>query len=208
MTHVVTESCIRCKYTDCVDVCPVDCFREGPNFLTIDPDECIDCAVCIPECPVNAILAGGRRARRPAAHDQAQRRVGSQRLAQHHQAQARPCPTPTTGRQDRQVVGTEALSPSGRSAHLPPKRLAPCPTAPPLQASPGAVIATRCTGDRRRSDGTVPDIPARAAGNRLPCRGQSAAPRRPVHRAVPRQADLRHPRGAGVHRAANSSIAC
>jgi ferredoxin len=56
MTHVVTESCIRCKYTDCVDVCPVDCFREGPNFLVIDPDECIDCAVCIPECPVNAIV--------------------------------------------------------------------------------------------------------------------------------------------------------
>ena len=55
MTHVVTESCIRCKYTDCVDVCPVDCFREGPNFLVIDPDECIDCAVCIPECPVDAI---------------------------------------------------------------------------------------------------------------------------------------------------------
>jgi ferredoxin len=54
--HVVTEACIRCKYTDCVDVCPVDCFREGPNFLAIDPDECIDCAVCIPECPVNAIL--------------------------------------------------------------------------------------------------------------------------------------------------------
>jgi ferredoxin len=57
MTHVVTEACIRCKYTDCVDVCPVDCFREGPNFLTIDPDECIDCAVCIPECPANAIYA-------------------------------------------------------------------------------------------------------------------------------------------------------
>ena len=57
MTYVVTESCIRCKYTDCVDVCPVDCFREGPNFLVIDPDECIDCAVCVPECPVNAIYA-------------------------------------------------------------------------------------------------------------------------------------------------------
>ncbi len=57
MTHVVTESCIKCRYTDCVDVCPVDCFREGPNFLVIDPDECIDCAVCIPECPVNAIYA-------------------------------------------------------------------------------------------------------------------------------------------------------
>ena len=57
MTHVVTEACIKCKHTDCVDVCPVDCFREGPNFLAIDPDECIDCAVCIPECPVNAIYA-------------------------------------------------------------------------------------------------------------------------------------------------------
>ena len=57
MTHIVTESCIRCKYTDCVVVCPVDCFREGPNMLVIDPDECIDCAVCIPECPVNAIYA-------------------------------------------------------------------------------------------------------------------------------------------------------
>ena len=57
MTHVVTEACIRCKYTDCVDVCPVDCFREGPNFLAIDPDECIDCAVCVPECPVGAIYA-------------------------------------------------------------------------------------------------------------------------------------------------------
>src|SRR5437868_11456440 len=57
MTHVVTESCIRCKYTDCVDVCPVDCFHEGPDYLVINPDECIDCAVCIPECPVNAIYA-------------------------------------------------------------------------------------------------------------------------------------------------------
>src|ERR1700742_1381083 len=57
MTHVVTESCIKCRYTDCVDVCPVDCFREGPNFLAIDPDECIDCAVCVAECPVNAVYA-------------------------------------------------------------------------------------------------------------------------------------------------------
>lgn len=57
MTHVVTDACIKCKYTDCVDVCPVDCFKEGPEFLVIDPDECIDCAVCIPECPVNAIYA-------------------------------------------------------------------------------------------------------------------------------------------------------
>ncbi len=57
MTYVVTESCINCKHTDCVDVCPVDAFREGPNFLTIDPNECIDCTLCVPECPVDAIYA-------------------------------------------------------------------------------------------------------------------------------------------------------
>ena len=57
MAFVVTESCIKCKYTDCVEVCPVDCFHEGPNFLVIDPEECIDCALCEPECPVQAILS-------------------------------------------------------------------------------------------------------------------------------------------------------
>ena len=55
MTYVVTESCIKCKYTDCVEVCPVDCFYEGPEFLVIDPDECIDCGLCVPECPIEAI---------------------------------------------------------------------------------------------------------------------------------------------------------
>ena len=57
MTYVVVENCIKCKYTDCVDVCPVDCFHEGPNFLVIDPDECIDCTLCEPECPAEAIFA-------------------------------------------------------------------------------------------------------------------------------------------------------
>lgn len=57
MAFVVTENCIRCKYTDCVEVCPVDCFHEGPNMLVIDPEECIDCALCEPECPVEAIMA-------------------------------------------------------------------------------------------------------------------------------------------------------
>lgn len=57
MAFVVGENCINCKHTDCVEVCPVDCFYEGPNFLVIHPDECIDCALCEPECPVNAIYS-------------------------------------------------------------------------------------------------------------------------------------------------------
>ena len=57
MAYVVTEACIKCKYTDCVDVCPVDCFHEGPNMLVIDPDECIACSLCVFECPVEAIYA-------------------------------------------------------------------------------------------------------------------------------------------------------
>lgn len=57
MTFVVVDHCIKCKYTDCVEVCPVDCFREGPNMLVIDPDECIDCNLCVPECPIDAIYA-------------------------------------------------------------------------------------------------------------------------------------------------------
>lgn len=57
MTYVVAEPCVKCKYTDCVDVCPVDCFHEGENFLAIDPDECIDCGACVPECPTEAIFS-------------------------------------------------------------------------------------------------------------------------------------------------------
>ena len=57
MTYVVTENCIKCKFTDCVEVCPVDCFHEGPNFLVIDPEECIDCTLCVAEWPARAIFA-------------------------------------------------------------------------------------------------------------------------------------------------------
>lgn len=56
MAFVVTEACVRCKYTDCVEACPVDCFHEGPNFMVIDPEVCIDCAACVDECPVSAIV--------------------------------------------------------------------------------------------------------------------------------------------------------
>jgi ferredoxin len=57
MPYVVAEPCIKCKYTDCVEVCPVDCFHEGPNMLVIHPEECIDCGACVPVCPTNAIFA-------------------------------------------------------------------------------------------------------------------------------------------------------
>ncbi len=57
MTFLVLEGCIKCKYTDCVEVCPVDCFHEGPNMLVIDPEECIDCTLCEPECPIDAIVS-------------------------------------------------------------------------------------------------------------------------------------------------------
>lgn len=57
MTYVITENCIKCKYTDCVSVCPVDCFYEGGNFLVINENLCIDCAICVPECPVEAICS-------------------------------------------------------------------------------------------------------------------------------------------------------
>jgi len=56
MAFVVADNCVLCKHTDCVEVCPVDCFYEGENFLVINPDECIDCGLCEPECPVNAIF--------------------------------------------------------------------------------------------------------------------------------------------------------
>ena len=57
MTYIVAEPCVKCKYTDCVDVCPVDCFHEGENTLVINPDECIDCGACVPECPTEAIFS-------------------------------------------------------------------------------------------------------------------------------------------------------
>ena len=80
MTFVVTEPCIQCKYTDCVDVCPMDCFLEGPNFLVINPDECIDCSMCVAECPVDAIVG-----EREIAADQVHFVELNARLAKHPQ---------------------------------------------------------------------------------------------------------------------------
>ena len=84
MTYVVTEKCIRCKYLDCVEVCPVDCFYEGENMLVIHPDECIDCGVCEPECPVDAIRPGHRAGARAVAY--AERGICQQMAEHHHQA--------------------------------------------------------------------------------------------------------------------------
>jgi len=78
MSFVVTEPCIQCKYTDCVSVCPMDCFMEGPNFLVIHPDECIDCSICVAKCPVGAIVS-----EREIAPEQAHFVELNRRLAQH-----------------------------------------------------------------------------------------------------------------------------
>ncbi|HWT71596.1 MAG TPA: ferredoxin FdxA [Oxalicibacterium sp.] len=78
MSFVVTEPCIQCKYTDCVSVCPMDCFMEGPNFLVIHPDECIDCSICVAECPVGAIVG-----EREIAPEQAHFVALNRRLSQH-----------------------------------------------------------------------------------------------------------------------------
>ena len=88
MTYVVNENCIKCKYMDCVEVCPVDCFYEGENMLVIHPDECIDCGVCEPECPADAIKPDTDPGLEKVAG--AQRRI-CQDLAQYHdQARAAP----------------------------------------------------------------------------------------------------------------------
>jgi ferredoxin len=78
MTFVVTEACIRCKYTDCVEVCPVDCFHEGPNFLAIDPEGCIDCTLCVPECPLGAIYADADLPEEYAEYLELNRRLAKQ----------------------------------------------------------------------------------------------------------------------------------
>ena len=98
MTYVVTDACIRCKYMDCVEVCPVDCFYEGENMLVINPSECIDCGVCEPECPAEAIL--------PDTESDVEQwlefntKYLRRSLAEHHGQEgfARPTPTSTQGR--------------------------------------------------------------------------------------------------------------
>ena len=124
MTYVVTEACIRCKYMDCVEVCPVDCFYEGENMLVIHPDECIDCGVCEPECPVDAIL--------PDTETEAEtwlelNRDYSQRLAQHH-------PQAPAARGRRRV--------QGRGGQVREVLLSPSPAAEP-EAAAGLSVALR-----------------------------------------------------------------
>ena len=118
MTYVVTESCIRCKYTDCVDVCPVDCFREGPNFLVIDPDECIDCTLCVAECPVEAIFAED-----DVPDDQQQFKALNAELAKaveaDHRAQA-------GAARRRRVEGREGQAAAARALKRPLNRASRC----------------------------------------------------------------------------------
>ncbi len=109
MTFVVTENCIKCKYMDCVEVCPVDCFHEGPNFLVIDPDECIDCTLCEPECPAEAIYSEEEIPQGPGTVPQAQRRA-RQELAGHQREEAGACGRRRVEGPAGQAVAAGALS--------------------------------------------------------------------------------------------------
>ena len=116
MTYVVTEACIRCKYMDCVEVCPVDCFYEGENMLVIHPDECIDCGVCEPECPVEAILPDTENAGREMAG--AEPRVLAA-PGPTSPASARRPTTPTSSRARR--TSSRSISARSPARHLSPR---------------------------------------------------------------------------------------
>ena len=112
MTFVVTEACIKCKYTDCVEVCPVDCFHEGPNMLVIDPEECIDCTLCEPECPVEAIVSeddvpagqeqftklNAELSKNWPVHHESQSGAGRRRRLEGRQGQAQACSSASLAR--------------------------------------------------------------------------------------------------------------
>lgn len=108
MTFVVTDNCIKCKYTDCVEVCPVDCFYEGPNFLVIHPDECIDCALCEPECPAQAIFSEDEVPENMQEFIGFEQRAGGN-LAEHHREEGCPARRRGMGRRRRQAPASGAL---------------------------------------------------------------------------------------------------
>ena len=108
MTFIVGDNCIRCKHTDCVEVCPVDCFYEGPNFLVIHPDECIDCALCEPECPVDAIYAEDELPEDQQEFPCLECRVGGS-LAKHHREERCPARCRGMDRQEEQTGVSGAL---------------------------------------------------------------------------------------------------
>ena len=119
MTFVVTENCIKCKYMDCVEVCPVDCFHAGPNFLVIDPDECIDCTLCEPECPVEAIFSEEELPRGPGTVQAAQCRARQAMAGDHRKGRAAR-PTPRNGKASPTSSSCwSAERPPGAQAALP-----------------------------------------------------------------------------------------
>ena len=143
MAFVVTESCIKCKYMDCVEVCPVDCFHEGPNFLVIDPDECIDCTLCEPECPVEAIFSEEEIPGRPGELPAAERGT-RQEMAGDQREEGKPPPTPSNGKASRtssNCWSDDAGGPVGIAA----RRYAGA-SASPSAAALSCLHAVRCGG--------------------------------------------------------------
>ena len=169
MAFVVTENCIKCKYMDCVEVCPVDCFHEGPNFLVIDPDECIDCTLCEPECPVEAIFSEEEM---PAGQEHFKQLNAE--LAKKWPVISEKKDAPADAKQwegePGQVQAAGALAAPAACAGCPRRwRAAACS----CLSSAGAPAAACTRRSARRSSVT---IAGRAAARRNLCRAHSRAP--------------------------------
>ena len=137
MTFVVTENCIKCKYMDCVEVCPVDCFHDGPNFLVIDPDECIDCTLCEPECPVEAIFSEEELPAGQEAFKAAERRAGQEVAGDHREEATPPADAKEWDGKPDKLHAAGALSSRGSAGEAARPRLLRAPGACTTSSSGG-----------------------------------------------------------------------
>ena len=160
MAYVVAEPCIKCKYTDCVEVCPVNCFYEGDNFLVIHPDECIDCGACEPVCPTKAIFPEIGPARRSGRSTRSSTRT-SRPSGRTSPRRRRRCPRPRSSRTRRTSASCSSIEP-GRQEVVSPGLAITRPSAPPA-AGPLSCLESRAVRPFRRSQGAAASAHVRPA---------------------------------------------